>query len=418
MDDSDFRKRASIVRASRPRGSGTTHPERPRYTAPMYAFFSRPLILVGNFLVQYHYYVIAFLLSPFLAAFVGVEYVGYAFIASSILATLLLYAAPPIFRSFGTTNVIGTVGVLEALILVALTQVAHPYMAVILVTAQSTLAYMLFIGMDLVIESSTATERVTGQTRTAYLTITNLAVLAATLSLSVLVVQDAYGPAFITSVVVLLLFVIHARFFFPAVSYVSSPEADGSVIARLSTDQSVRNISAAHLVLQTFFSWMAIYIPVLLFMYQGFSWAEIGIILSIAMLPYILFEYPFGYIADRYIGEQELLILGFIIMSASLIAIPFLPQQDFWLWTAVMFIARIGAAMVEAMTEVHFFRRVSHSDTSIITFFRALKPIGSIIGPLIAGVCLIFLDLTTTFAVLGVATCVGIIFSRRIIDSK
>lgn len=382
------------------------------------SLLSRIGLLGGNFLVQYHYYVIAFILSPFLAAFVGVAYVGYAFILASVLSTLFLYAAPPIFRSFGTKNVIAAVGILEACILVALAVVQDPLTAVLLVTAQSTLTYVLFIGMDLVIESSTGVETVTGRTRTAYLTGTNLAVLTATLSLSVLVTGDIYIGAFITSLVTLLMFVGYAWYFFPAVSYVASTEADGTVVTRLREDVSVRNISLAHLVLQTFFSWMAIYIPVLLFMYQGFSWAEIGLILSIAMLPYILFEYPLGYLADHYVGEQEILIIGFVIMSASLLVIPLLPAGNFWFWAAVMFIARVGAAAVEAMTEVHFFRRVSHSDTGIITFFRALKPIGSIIGPLIAGVCLLVIDLSLAFVVFGAATLIGVLFARRIIDSK
>lgn len=373
---------------------------------------------MGNFIAQYHFYIAVFVQSSFLAKFIGVEYVGYAFVASSVLIALLLYAAPPMYRAFGTKNVITVVGIAEVLTLLGLALASDPWTAVILVTAQSALAYTLFIGIDLLIEASIARESVTGTTRTSYLTLTNVAVLVASLTISFLITGDQYHAVFVASAAVLILFLIYSFFFFPSVSFAERTEPEGTVLRRLKSDPSIRTIALAHLLLQIFFSWMSIYIPILLFLYEGFSWSEIGIILAFAMLPYILLEYPLGFIADKWLGEKELLIAGFVIIALALFMIPFLPMQAFWLWVGVMVFSRVGAAAVEAMTEVHFFRHVSEKDTDVITTFRELRPLGTIIGPIVASLTLMVLPLPATFAVFGTIMLLGVPVALSLVDTK
>lgn len=376
------------------------------------------VLRVGNFIAQYHFYIAVFVTSTYLAKFIGVQYVGYAFVVSSVLVALLLYAAPPIYRSFGTKNVMTVVGVVEVLTLLGLALANDPWTAVILVTVQSALAYMLFIGIDLLIEASMATETATGSTRTSYLVLTNTAVFLASLTISLLITGDQYQAVFIASAIVLIVFLVYAFIFFPAISFAANAPVEGSVLTRFHADPSIRKITLAHLLLQIFFSWMSIYMPILLFLYEGFTWGEIGIILALAMLPYIILEYPLGFIADKWLGEKEILTVGYIIIALALFAIPFLPMQAFWWWVGVMVFSRVGAAMVESMTEVHFFRHVSERDTSVITTFRELRPLGSIIGPVIASVSLMVLSLPVSFAVFGAVMLLGIPLSLSLVDTK
>lgn len=390
-----------------------------RYTEDVFKrLLSIGVLRVGNFIAQYHFYIAVFVTSAFLAKFIGVEYVGYAFVASSVLVSLLLYAAPPIYRSFGTKNVMTVVGVAEVLALLALSLAQDAWLAVILVTIQSALAYMLFIGIDLLVEASMVTEKATGGQRTSYLVFTNLAVLVASLTISVLISGDQYAAAFITSAIVLILFLVYAYTLFPSVSFAERIETEGSVITRFRADPSLRRISLAHLLLQIFFSWMSIYIPILLFLYEGFTWGEIGIIMALAMLPYVLLEYPLGFIADKWFGEKEILLGGFVIIAVSLVAMTFLHNASFWWWVGVMIFSRIGAAGVESMTEVHFFRHVTEKDTSIITTFRELRPLGSIIGPVVGSVALMALSLPAAFTVFGIIMLLGIPVALSIVDSK
>ena len=60
------------------------------------------------------------------------------------------------------------------------------------------------------------------------------------------------------------------------------------------------------------YAWMVIYTP-LHMLDLGFTWEEIGQIFTIMLIPFVLVEYPAGWLADKYIGETEM-------MSADLIA--------------------------------------------------------------------------------------------------
>jgi MFS family permease len=140
--------------------------------------------------------------------------------------------------------------------------------------------------------------------------------------------------------------------------------------------------------------------------------------MAIGVIPYLVLEYPLGYIADKWLGEKEFLMTGFSILSISLIGMWFLHDASFWWWVGVMVLSRIGAAMVESMTEVHFFRHVTERDASIITAFRALRPLGSVVGPLIASLALIYLSLPVTFVVFGVVMLLGIPLAYSLVDTK
>ncbi len=376
------------------------------------------ILHIGNFLAQYHYYVVAYVLSSFLAYYVGVGTVGYVFMAASALSALVLYAAPPIFRAFGTKNVLVLIVLAEVATLLGLAVASHWVTAAVLVAVQSTLTFALFIGIDLLIEASVRTEKVTGRVRTLFLILSNLAVLLGALSLTFVVEGDQYYRAFVTSALVLLPFLAFTLWLFPRVSLPPHTGADGSVVAQLRNNKSLRAITLAHFLLQVFFAWMSIYSPILLFSYEGFSWAEIGTLLALAMLPYIVFEYPFGFIADRWLGEKEILIAGFVVIALSMFLVPLFAGASYWWWAGLFILSRVGAAGVEAMTEVHFFRHVSERDAATITAFRTLKPLGNIAGPLIASLTLLVLPLHATFFVFGLVMLLGIPVSLALVDSK
>lgn len=376
------------------------------------------LLHTANFLAQYHYYVVAYVLSSFLAYYVGVEYVGYVFIASSVVSALVLYAAPPIFRAFGTRNVLTLLTLLEIAVLLGLAVTTNWIAAAVLVAIQGTLTFAIFIGIDLLVEASVSTEQVTGRVRTAFLILSNLAVLLGALSLTFVVEGDQYWRAFVTAAIVLIPFLMCSLWLLPKVSLPSKEEPEESALQQFRTNRSLRAITVAHFLLQIFFAWMAIYSPILLFSYEGFSWAEIGTILAIAMLPYIILEYPLGVIADTWLGEKEILIAGFIIIALSLFMVPLAAGASYWVWVALLVFSRVGAAAVEAMTEVHFFRHVSERDAATITAFRTLRPLGNIVGPLIASLTLLLLPLHATFVVFGIVMLLGIPVSRALIDSK
>ena len=174
----------------------------------------------------------------------------------------------------------------------------------------------------------------------------------------------------------------------------------------------------AQFVMRIFFSWMVIYMPIYLISRIGFSWAEFGIMTFIVLIPFALFELPAGKIADRYLGEQELLSLGFFIAALFTVFLSFIETNNFVFWAAVLFTIRIGVSLVEIMTESYFFKHVSSNDNNTISFFRMMRPAAYIAGPIIATIALTFLDFKFIWIILGFILLYGLRFSFAIQDTR
>lgn len=374
-----------------------------------------------NFLAQYHHYLTAFVASTFLASFVGEEALGFVVAGMSLITALTLFSTPSLFTAFGTRNVLGFLGLLELAVLLGLSVAETQLAVIVLFILQGAITYALFIGIDLLVEARTCNESETGNMRGMILTITNFSIVLATYSLSFILVDEQYYRVFIAAALVLLPFIFIAFQVLPAISHVAPPKAalPSAVLSQLRASSTMRAIVGAHFLLQLFFSWMVIYSPILLHDYIHFSWSDISIILAIAMTPYVILEYPLGWIADHLIGEKEILVLGFIILIGATATMAFIDGVSLYAWIIVMVVSRIGAAMVEVMTETHFFKQVSLEDPAAISTFRILRPLGNVIGPIIASLALlVMIPFPYMFAVFACILVLGVPLALSITDSK
>ena len=86
--------------------------------------------------------------------------------------------------------------------------------------------------------------------------------------------------------------------------------------------KDIMRVYYASLMLELFYCVMSIYTPLYL-LSIGLTWTEIGKIITVMLIPFVLIQIPLGIIADKKTGEQEWLIIGFIIISFSTAAISF-----------------------------------------------------------------------------------------------
>ena len=163
---------------------------------------------------------------------------------------------------------------------------------------------------------------------------------------------------------------------------------------------------------------MIIYTPIYLNQYIGFNWEKIGIIFTIMLLPYILFELPIGYLADWRFGEKEFLTAGFLITSLSTVAIVFIGSTNFILWIIILFLTRVGASFIQISSESYFFKQVDDTNVNIISFFRNASPLAYIIAPLIATIFLTFFAYQYLFLALALIMLFGLRYSLTLHDTK
>lgn len=183
-------------------------------------------------------------------------------------------------------------------------------------------------------------------------------------------------------------------------------------------EKNIRFVFLSNLLLWFFFCFMVVYTPLYLATEMQFSWSTIGIILFGGQLAYVFFEYPIGRLADKYIGEKEMMIFGFLIISASSALLAYLTNDSVWLWIIAMFITRMGASLIEVTTESYFFKHTKGSDGQIISFFRMANPLAYIAGPLVVSLALLYVPFNLTFVVLGLCMLSGAVFALQLTDTK
>jgi predicted MFS family arabinose efflux permease len=182
--------------------------------------------------------------------------------------------------------------------------------------------------------------------------------------------------------------------------------------------KSLRSVFIAHFILQFFFAWMVIYTPLYLAEHIGLSWTSIGQILFIGLMAYVLFEYFVGIIADRWLGEKELMATGFLILIIATTCFTFIESSSIGVWMFAMFMTRVGASFVEVTTESYFFKHTRSADTTIISFFRMTRPLSYVLGALLGSLTLYLLPFNILFLVLGLLMLPGFFFALTIKDTK
>jgi MFS family permease len=144
----------------------------------------------------------------------------------------------------------------------------------------------------------------------------------------------------------------------------------------------------------------------------------LGVVVPIILIPFILIPYPLGRLADNKLGEKELLIFGILLMivGTSIFAVLHVPILAFYIFA--LFIARLGASMVEEMSSSYFYKQVDHSQADLISIFVNTRNIALISGPLIGSIIIYTYSLQMVFFVLVGILVLSLLPIFKIHDTK
>ncbi|HFC10680.1 MAG TPA: MFS transporter [Candidatus Kaiserbacteria bacterium] len=363
----------------------------------------RITLSVGNFFFAISSILTAYILFPYLDTFMSAQYAGLVISGGAVIALILFVFIPHAIKKYGAQTLAVFLGIAQMITLFALSARPNATGAVIFIATLIILGPLLTYTLDILLEATVAKEGVTGRVRTLFLTAYNVAMVGTPLLMgSLLNTTNAYSRIFIASAAAIapfiILFAVH-----------KIPSGKAPKIMRLSEALSVlrhdRNLSAvtiAHFLLYLFYAWAPLYVPVYLHTTLHIPWSQLGWMFSIMLIPFVLIEYPAGVIADRILGDKELMVLGFIIMGSAFASFSFITKSSSIFFIVTLLVAsRIGAALVESMTEAHFFRAVSEADTEMIALYRMAWPFADIVAPLIGSALLFTGGFSWFFIVTG-----------------
>ncbi|MBU4480288.1 MFS transporter [Patescibacteria group bacterium] len=361
----------------------------------------------------------AYVSSSFLNQFAPEKVVGIFYTVASLLTLILLLLMPGILRKIGNYK---TTLFLLSLHFVALLVIAFsPSVISIAIMFVLSLASinLLYFNFDVFLEHISLNE-ITGKIRGLYLTSGNTAWVISPLFVSFLLTNGDYWKIFFVSALLIIpvIFLLEKN-----LKKFKDPDYEKSdfweTLKILKRRKNVREILVSNFLLRFFYSWMVIYTPIYLHEYIGFSWATLGIIFTIMLLPFVLLEFPLGNMADKKFGEKEILNIGFIITAIITASLSFITSTNFVIWALLLFGTRVGASMIEISIESYFFKKINSDDTNILSFFRMTRPIAYIFGPLTASLLLFFVDFNYLFVILGgILLFFGLTHGLRIKDTR
>jgi len=377
------------------------------------------VVYLANIFLSFHYYFIIYINTSFLAQFFSDDSISTFYTLGSLINLVLLLNAPKILNRFGNYNTILSAITLEACAIGGLIVAQDPFIIGLCFLIHQILVPIILFNLDVFLESESLDETKTGGIRGTYLTLANITLVLSPMIVGFVLGDNQFSRIYFISLLFLVpLFVFTRRYF---KNYKDTPIAHIKVREAIITFLKIPNLAnifVCHLILQLFYAIMIIYTPVHLNAHMGFSWEQIGIMFTIMLLPFALFELPIGKLADNKYGEKEILTIGLVIMGLSTLGISFLTTHSFIIWTVFLFLTRTGASFVEITSDSFFFKQVNQDQTDEISIYRTTRPLGFIIGPLVATLALRFLPYNYIFLLLGITVIFGAHWSLAIKDTR
>jgi len=379
---------------------------------------NRKIIYLAGFLFSIPLALTSYINSSFLENYVNEYCLSIIYVVASIITIWALIGMPKILTRLGNRRSTLWLGLIISLSLISLAFANKSFIAIGAFILYFIAGNLIIATLDIFIEDFSKSGTV-GRFRGFYLMVMNSAWIIAQLISGSIIARSSFRGIYLLSALFMILFAIVFILFLH--NFIDPKYKKVPILKTLKLFIQNKNISGIYLInliLKFFYAWMVIYTPIYLHQYIGFSWSQIGMIFSIMLLPFVILEFPLGKLSDR-IGEKKMLICGSLIIALFTLAIPLINQQKLWIWAAVLFATRVGAAIIEVMSESYFFKIIDEENADVISFFRNANPLSYIIAPLLAIPVLFFVpSFKYLFFVLGAILLAGFFLSLRLRDVK
>lgn len=389
----------------------------------------RHWVYLGSFTFSLHIALSAYINSSYISSLVGEKWVGLFFIIASFLSIILFFNIPAVLKKHSFQNVILWLTVIGFFLSGSLFFITSPIFFIIpVLTFFYVAGHLLKYVLDLYLESL-SDDADTGGIRGAILTAINFGWISSPLFIGLILgANNNYPLAYLASSVAIIPFFLIALLTFKPFTKAETenilPQNSLKQTfkniwqAKTSIEKDLHHILAVDFVINFFYVFAFIYLPIYLNQHIGLPWSSIGVIFTIMLLPFIFLQYPLGRLADKKLGEKEIMTTGLLILAVATMAISFLDSQNIALWSIILLLGRSGLAAAEISKESYLFKHINSNDRNILSLSRMMFPISYIIGPITATCLLYFIDLKYIFIFVGLVVLYGIRHSLTIVDTK
>jgi len=366
------------------------------------------LITFLGFVFGFSGAILTYITSSYFKQVVNTGNVGIFYIISFSVILVSLFYLNKLIEGFGRARTLMTLITMQIGVLFVL-----QFVDVAIGGAMLLMLYMILLGVisvvfDIVLEAY-STDGETGRTRGLFLSVYSFGFLMGPLSSVYILQHYGFSGIFFST---MILYVIMFFIIFMALNDIKGHVKRQNlsltqIITKFKSNINLAKIYWIAFTLRFFYAVMTVFAPLYL-RDIGFSWGDIGFIFAVMLIPFIFIEYPAGVLADKKYGEKEMLFIGLIIIIGSVVTMYFIDDHELWVWMGILFISRVGAALIEAMQDSYFYKQIDENDVALINFFRSTRSIGYIVSAILVGITLYFFDdMRYIFVVLGIILVIG-----------
>ncbi len=378
-------------------------------------------LFVASIFYSLHYALTLYLGSLFLGQFIDENLVGLVYLVGALISLYVTFELSHFLNRFTNYKILIWSCVLEIFTLLGLALSHNAPLSISLFIFQGILINTIFFSINIAL-NEVSKRNESGSVRGIYFTLINLGVLSSAYFSGILFAAYSFSGVFTASAVLLL------PVLYIAYRYVHSIEEphykDISFIAsvrHIYKNKDIRDIAIIQFILESFFVVMVIYAIPYLHEVVGIPTETIlQTIMPIALLPFVIFPYELGVLADTKIGEKELIIVGMFIAGVSVLLIPFITTTNILIWACILFMTRVGASFMEDMASVYFFKKIHKDEAGAITLFtNGTKSLALIIVPVVATIMLTVLNMprNSVFILLSLLLFLGVYHTRSLRDT-
>ncbi|MCC7160147.1 MFS transporter [Candidatus Nomurabacteria bacterium] len=367
-----------------------------------------------GFLLSLHLAFVSYISSSFLSTFSNEKYVSLIYVSGSILSLFLLFIVPVVLKKIGEYKFLLLTSLLSIISLLLLSTLNTFWGIIPVFVFYFALNSLIVFALDELVQIYSKNSSM-GHVRGLYLTVINLAWVVSQIISGRTLSAFSFSTIYFVAFVIMSIFFIFVLF---GLRKLNDPKYD-NVLAWQSfknffTNKNLARAYKINFLLQFFYVWMVVYTPIYLYAHLGFDWKEIGIIFTVMLLPFVFIQYPLGKYSDK-IGERHLLMLGFFVTSLSTLSLFFIEKHEVLIWALALFCTRIGAAIVEVMSDVYFFKHIKKENDEFIAVYRNTSPVAYVVAPVVAfGVFYFVPSFNFIFLILGALVSYGIYLASTI----
>lgn len=359
---------------------------------------------------------IIYMASSFFKEMSGYDSVGIFYVLIYLLFLVALFNLHKVIRRFGKSNVLKLVFIGQIAVTLFLLIVSNNWLRVVGLSLFLLCDQLLLVNLDIMIESFSSDES-TGRIRGSFLTILNIGFITGPKISTWILSAFGYNVIFL---IVLLLKLVALSLVQVRLSNVNHAfRAKASVktlISKAWKHPDIRHIYYISFALECFYALMIMYSPIYLHSI-GLSWAQIGSVFTIMLIPFLFFEYPIGWLADKELGEKEMIIFFLSGLTVALAWIYQFDQPSVWLWAFALFMTRVAAAGLEILRDSYFYKKIDGSDVDLIDCYRTARPVAYITAAALSAIAIHYSSLHEIFLLAGVMVLSGLYPAWRLKDN-